>query len=107
MGRAKVQAFLTHLAVEEHVSASTQNQALSALLFLYREVLHHHPGDIDALRNKSAGDAPEKAAGTSIVTSCNGEPCSQIAFTSKMYIASGSGSANRARACYNLSGGAP
>ena len=39
MGSAEVNAFLTHLAVEGRVSASTQNQALSALLFLYREVL--------------------------------------------------------------------
>jgi len=40
MGGAQVEAFLTHLAVEGNVAASTQNQALSALLFLYREVLH-------------------------------------------------------------------
>lgn len=39
MGAAEVEAFLTHLAVAGQVSASTQNQALSALLFLYREVL--------------------------------------------------------------------
>jgi len=39
MGAAEAEAFLTHLAVEGSVSASTQNQALSALLFLYREVL--------------------------------------------------------------------
>ena len=39
MGAAEVEAFLTHLAVEGKVSASTQNQALSALLFLYKEVL--------------------------------------------------------------------
>jgi integron integrase len=39
MGKAEVEAFLTFLAVERQVSASTQNQALSALLFLYREVL--------------------------------------------------------------------
>jgi integron integrase len=39
MGAAEAEAFLTHLAVEGNVSASTQNQALSALLFLYREVL--------------------------------------------------------------------
>ncbi|MDR1887842.1 MAG: integron integrase [Zoogloeaceae bacterium] len=39
MGAAEVEAFLTHLAVEEQVAAATQNQALSALLFLYREVL--------------------------------------------------------------------
>ena len=39
MGSAEVNAFLTHLAVDLQVSASTQNQALSALLFLYRELL--------------------------------------------------------------------
>jgi len=39
MGAAEVTAFLTALAVHSKVAASTQNQALSALLFLYREVL--------------------------------------------------------------------
>ncbi|GHU04566.1 integron integrase [Betaproteobacteria bacterium] len=39
MGAVEVEAFLTHLAVQENVAAATQNQALSALLFLYREVL--------------------------------------------------------------------
>jgi integrase len=34
-----MRAFLTHLAVNDHVSASTQNQAFNALLFLYRQVL--------------------------------------------------------------------
>ena len=39
MGAAEVEAFLSHLAVARSVSASTQNQAKSALLFLYKEVL--------------------------------------------------------------------
>jgi len=39
MGAEEVTAFLTHLALERKVSSSTQNQAKSALLFLYREVL--------------------------------------------------------------------
>jgi integron integrase len=39
MGAAQVTAFLTALAVRERVAASTQNQALNALLFLYREIL--------------------------------------------------------------------
>jgi integron integrase len=39
MGATEVEAFLTHLAVEAKVAASTQNQALQALLFLYRQVL--------------------------------------------------------------------
>lgn len=40
MGAVEVEAFLTHLAVAGRVAAATQNQALSALLFLYREVLN-------------------------------------------------------------------
>ena len=39
MGKVEIEKFLTSLAVERNVSASTQSQALSALLFLYREVL--------------------------------------------------------------------
>ncbi len=39
MGEAEVSGFLTSLAVRQQVSASTQNQALSAILFLYKEVL--------------------------------------------------------------------
>ncbi|HSI22981.1 MAG TPA: integron integrase [Methylophilaceae bacterium] len=39
LGAEEVEAFLTHLAVQGRVAASTQNQAKSALLFLYREVL--------------------------------------------------------------------
>ena len=40
MGADEVQSFLSYLAMERKVSSSTQNQAKSALLFLYREVLH-------------------------------------------------------------------
>lgn len=40
MGESEVSMFLTHLAVDKHVSASTQNQALSAILFLYKKVLN-------------------------------------------------------------------
>ena len=39
MGEQEITAFLTFLAVDKHVAPSTQNQALSALLFLYKEVL--------------------------------------------------------------------
>ena len=39
MGATEVEGFLTHLAVDRRVSASTQNQALGAILFLYRHVL--------------------------------------------------------------------
>jgi integrase len=44
LGPPEIEAFLTHLATDEHVSASTQNQALAALLFLYVHVLGQAPG---------------------------------------------------------------
>ncbi|MGH7556958.1 MAG: integron integrase [Gemmatimonadota bacterium] len=49
LGEAEVSAFLTHLAVNRKVSASTQNQALSAILFLYRKVLKIELGWLDGL----------------------------------------------------------
>jgi len=58
MGAPEVEAFLTHLAVKENVAASTQNQALSALLFLYQEVLHRDLGPVDALRAKKPKRLP-------------------------------------------------
>ena len=39
MGKTEIEAFLTHLAVDRKVSPTTQNQAFSAILFLYKEVL--------------------------------------------------------------------
>ncbi len=45
-GGTRDQRLLTHLAIEDKVSASTQNQALSALLFLYRNVLAREIGDL-------------------------------------------------------------
>jgi site-specific recombinase XerD len=50
MSAADVEAFLTHLAVNRRVAASTQNQALGAILFLYRQVLEKHLGSLDAVR---------------------------------------------------------
>lgn len=52
MGKPELKAFLTHLAVEGQVVASTQNQALSALLFLYREILEIEVGGVNAIRAK-------------------------------------------------------
>jgi integron integrase len=49
MGEAEINAFLSHLATEEQVSASTQNQALAALLFLYRTVLCGDVGNLDGV----------------------------------------------------------
>ena len=58
MGAIHVEAFLTYLAAERGVSASTQNQALAALLFLYRHVLRRELGPIEALRAKRRRSLP-------------------------------------------------
>jgi site-specific recombinase XerD len=57
MGSAEIEAFLTHLAVDQNVAASTQNQALSALLFLYRDVLRK---DLDFLIDSIRAKRPKR-----------------------------------------------
>jgi integron integrase len=57
MAEAEINAFVTHLAVAEHVSASTQTQALSAILFLYRHVLGR---DIGALTDLVRAQKPRR-----------------------------------------------
>jgi len=49
LGEAEVTAFLSHLAAERNVAASTQNQALAALLFMYKQVLGRDLGWFDDL----------------------------------------------------------
>jgi integron integrase len=59
MGASEIEAFLTYLAVQRKVAASTQNQALSALVFFYRHVLHQDiDGHIDAVRAKQSRYLP-------------------------------------------------
>jgi integron integrase len=59
MGAEEITAFLTHLAVEDKVSASTQNQAFFALLFLYRDVLRINLPNIEGVvRAKSPEHLP-------------------------------------------------
>jgi len=50
LGEPEVTAFLSHLAVGRHVAAATQNQALSALLFLYKEVLGQELAWLDGVQ---------------------------------------------------------
>jgi len=49
MGEAEIGRFLSSLATDSHVSASTQNQALNALLFLYREIVKKDIGYVDGV----------------------------------------------------------
>jgi len=59
MGEGEINEFLSHLALRRKVSASTQNQALSALLFLYRHVLKRDIGDLgDVIRARRPRHLP-------------------------------------------------
>lgn len=58
MGTPEVTAFLTSLAVNNHLAAASQNQALNALVFLYREVLKLELAGIDAVRAKRTNHLP-------------------------------------------------
>ena len=58
MGRAEVEAFLSHLAIEKNVSSSTQNQALHALLFMYEHVVEVKLDNIQAIRAKKSTHVP-------------------------------------------------
>lgn len=75
MGRAEIEAFLTHLAVQGQVAGSTQNQALSALLFLYREVLNRQVAGVDAIRAKRSQYVPTvltKQEAIAVIKDCDG-----------------------------------
>ena len=49
MGTEQIKQFINHLAVEKHVSSSTQNQALNAILYLYKNILDKEIGYIDEI----------------------------------------------------------
>ena len=55
MGKAEIEAFLSHLATHGRVSASTQRQALNAIIFLYRNVLDKPPENFAGIMFLSLG----------------------------------------------------
>ncbi len=58
LGVPEVEAFLSHLAVEGRVAASTQNQAFSAIMFLYKRVLERELAPVNAVRAKRPARLP-------------------------------------------------
>ena len=59
MGKQEVGAFLTHLAVDGQVASATQNQAVNALVFLYRAVLGREMSELsDVVRPKRPRKLP-------------------------------------------------
>jgi integron integrase len=77
-GELKIEQFLTHIAVHENVSPSTQNQAMNALVFLYKKVLEQ-PLDkkIDAIRAKTKKNIPvvmSRDEVSNVISFMNGTP---------------------------------
>jgi len=58
MGEQEINEFLSYLAVQEHVAASTQNQALCAIIFLYKQVLKIEIGDLELVWAKKPKKIP-------------------------------------------------
>lgn len=58
MGSREVERFLSHLATTDYVAASTQRQALNAIVFLYRDVLDKELDDIEHIRSKKRRKPP-------------------------------------------------
>jgi integron integrase len=77
MSEPDINSFLTHLAVKEKVSASTQNQALSAILFLYRHVFNRRVGElggvIRARRSRRLPVVMDRSEVRSLLANLDGE----------------------------------
>lgn len=77
MGKESIEQFLTYLAVKRHVSPSTQNQALAAILFLYRQVLEIELPWLDqVVRAKPKRRVPvvlSRQEALALIENCNGE----------------------------------
>ena len=78
MGKAEVEAFLSHLALNRGVSASTQNQAFNAIVFLYKQVLNmDFDLDIRASRARKSKRLPvvlNKKEVADVINQLNGTP---------------------------------
>ena len=74
MGGAEIEMFLTDLAVNGHVSASTQNQAFCALLFLYQEVMGIELPRLDAIRAKRPKRLPTVLSAEEVAKLAKGSP---------------------------------
>ncbi len=79
MGANEIRDFLTHMAVEENVAASTQNVAFSALLFLYREVLQQELPRIEGVarahKPKRVPVVFTQSEVKAVISRLSGRPC--------------------------------
>ncbi len=90
MSEPEINAFLTHLAVKEHVSASTQNQALASLLYLYRNVIGREVGDLgEVIRARKPKRLPVVMTRNEVTTVLSNLPSDKWLMASLMYLTVG------------------
>lgn len=98
MGKKEIQEFINHLAIERHVSSSTQNQALQAILYLYKKILKKDPGWITELKHvKKVAHLPtvfSRGEAAEIIKQLNG--------TVKLIVSLLYGTGMRLNECLNL-----
>lgn len=87
--RLKVEAFLSYLASDLNVSASTQNQAFSALLFLYNDVLNQPLENVSALRAKKPQRLPVIISHSQAIKVIKGIRSSEIKLVTSLMYGSG------------------
>ncbi len=88
LGDHDIESYLTHLAVDRRVAASTQNQALSALLFLYTKVLDR-PFRVDAMRAKRSQHLPVVLSATEVRAIFQRLPGGQVSLICRLMYGSG------------------
>ncbi len=84
MGEAEVEAFLTDLAVRGRVAPGTQNQALNALVYLYKHVLERPLGDISALRARPRDRLPVVLTVAEVKAILEAIPAGEVALQARL-----------------------
>ena len=89
IGGPEVERYLTYLAVERQVAASTQNQALAALLFLYQQVLHKDLPLINAVRAKRPERLPVVLSPAEVRQLLQRLPCDPVRLMAQLLYGTG------------------
>ncbi len=86
MGKVEIERFLSHLAVNRNVAASTQNQALNAIIFLYEDVLHTPVKGLSPVRTKKNKRVPTVMSIDEVIAVMNAMHGTHKLMTRLMYV---------------------
>ena len=75
MGETEISDYISYLAVKRNVAASTQNQALNAIVFLYKQVLNRELGDFGNMQSLGAHQDYSVYKSNSYISAALPRPC--------------------------------